>query len=460
MADAQTHEPGCATRRIDFPLGALCLVGRPDEPEGEWLLQEGDDGSFLAIAGLPVDGSVATAGRGVLPPGLGGAPGGDASAIRSLLRGLDGAFVALWWNARDATLTVVTDFLGMQPLYRADPDGATLIASEVKALARSGELDVEPDAGAWGAMLYFGHQVGPRTLLAGVTRLPPARELVFDSSRRGVVREASTWEWPASAGRPDSPALRDAIGDAVRADVAAYAAAHPGASLLLSGGFDSRLILCLCRDIGLSPRLLVQSHPDENADADARFARAFARALGMPATTFPARAGFYGSADYLRFLALNEIATPSLYLFIPNVLPVVRGERDGVWEGLLLDPALKFDYGSGGFASYLESRIGGRRRSYARAVRRAFSPAWADRMDAEYDALLAAERGEYPDDEEGVWRFSVLNRSRLRTGVNPYLVYDSHTPALTPGMSRRFWEVVSSADPRLRFGKRLYRSVF
>ncbi|HEY0971919.1 MAG TPA: hypothetical protein VGE02_13195, partial [Gemmatimonadales bacterium] len=47
-----------------------------------------------------------------------------------------------------------------------------------------------------------------------------------------------------------------------------------------------------------------------------------------------------------------------------------------------------------------------------------------------------------------------------RTGVNPYLVYDSHTPALTPGMSRRFWEVVSSADPRLRFGKRLYRSVF
>ncbi|HEX5579925.1 MAG TPA: hypothetical protein VFX39_00015 [Gemmatimonadaceae bacterium] len=383
--------------------------------------------------------------------------GDDDVATMERLRGLDGAFVAIWWNARTCELAVVTDFLGMQPLYRASSGGATFFASEMKAFAQAGLLPVEPDAGAWGAMLFFGHQIGPRSLLEGVTRVPAARAITFTAP--GRERGWSTWEWPASRGTPDGPALRDAVGEAVRADVAAYAASHPGASLLLSGGFDSRLILCLCRDLGLSPRVLIQSHPDENADADARFAHAFARACGLDARVFPARADFYGSGDYLRFLELNEVATPSLYLFIPNVAPVARPERRGVWEGLLLDPALKFDYGEGGFARYLDSRAGARS-AYREAARLVFAPAWAERMGEEFDAVVAAERACFSDDAEGVWRFSVLNRSRFRTGVNPYQVYDTTTPPLTPGMSKRFWEVVADADPAARFGKRLYRAVF
>lgn len=459
MIEAQRHDADCATRVIPFALGCLALVGRPGEPTDCWPVWTGTDGSFLAFAGLPLCPGGAGPGpvRAAHPVVRSAVGDGDRAAAPHLLRDLDGAFVALWWNAPAGNLTVVTDFLGMQPVYSADAAGAFVLASEVKAFARAGLLPAEPDAGAWGAMLLFGHQIGPRSLLAGATRLPSATSITYGPE--GVMESGTTWRWPASGGRSDSPALRDALGDAIRADVAAYAAAHPDAALLLSGGFDSRLILCLVRDLGLAPRLLARSHPDENADADLRFARAFARSAGMPVRVFPARADFFSTDDYLEFLELNEVATPSLDLFIPNVAPMVRGERGGVWEGLLLDPALKFDHGEGGFANYL----GGRakvRAAYAAALERVFAPVWARRVRAEFDGLVAAEQAGYTDDAEGVWRFSVLNRSRFRTGINPYQVYDTFTIPLTPGMSRHFWEVAAEADPPARFGKRLYRAVF
>lgn len=465
MLAAQRHAPGGATRLLPFGFGALGLLGRPGEAPAAWPVWEAEDGSFVAFAGVPLERDGAADG----PVGPGGPlvrglrDGRDPAATHARLAALDGAFVAVHWDAPSGTLALVTDHLGMQPLYRVRSGEATGFASEVKAFARAGLVPAEPDAGAWGAMLYFGHQIGPRTLLAGVTRVEAAQRLVFTAPDAETA--TTHWAWPASQGLPDTPALRDAVGDAVRADVAAYAAGHPDAAILLSGGFDSRLILCLCRDLGLRPRALVQSHPDENADADARFATVFAQTLGLPVRRFPARRDFYSTPAYLRFLERNEVATPSLGLFIPNVAAAVEvaaadGERHGVWEGLLLDPALKFDYGAGGFADYVEKRTGERRRAYETAARRVFAPAWADQVAAEYEALLAAEGARYPDDAEGVWQFSVRNRSRFRTGVNPYQVYDTVTPPLTPGMSRRFWEAVAAADPRARFGKALYQAVF
>jgi hypothetical protein len=460
MLDAQRHEPGCADRRLPFARGCLGLLGRPDEPTSEWPLWESADGSFLVFAGLPLtDARAKMPGPARLDDLLarGALSASDPTVALERLGGLDGAFVAVWWNVGRGELTLVTDFLGMQPLYRAQHGTTTLFASEAKAFVRGGGMDVEADAGAWGAMLYFGHQIGPRSLLAGVTRVPAASTTTFTAS--GDERAIGTWRWPESVGAGDTPSLRDEVGEALRIDVAAYAASHPHASLLLSGGFDSRLILCLCRDIGLRPDLLVQSHADENADADARFAHAFARLVGLRPRHFASRSRFFSTDEYLRFLNRNEIATPSLYLFIAHVASVLAAERRGVWEGLLLDPALKFDYGAGGFGPYLQAREGARR-VYRDAARLVFAPDFRTRIDDEYATLLAAERARHTEDAEGVWRFSVLNRSRFRTGVNPYQVYDTITPPLTPGMSKRFWEVVAQADPSARFGKRLYRSVF
>lgn len=461
MLESQRHEQHCASRLLRFGFGCVGLLGRPGETATDWPVWEGEDGSFLAFAGLPIMSGRSALGSVRATDSLvrGALAGNDPAETMAGLRALDGAFVALWWNARLGELSLVTDFLGMQPLYRAAAGGELLFASEVKTFVRAGALPAEPHAGAWGAMLYFGHQIGPQSLLAGATRVPAAAALLFNSPRG--ERTSTTWLWPARSGggTADAAALRDSVGEAVRSDVAAYAATHPDASILLSGGFDSRLILCLCRDLGLRPRALVQSHPDENADADARFAQAFAHRLGLPWRLVPVQADFFGSDAYLRFLERNEVATPSYQLFISTVATAVAPERHGVWEGLLLDPALKFDDGEGGFPPYLASRMGSRR-AYRDATRLVFAPAWAEQMSAEYDALLAAEQALFPDDADGVWRFSVLNRSRFRTGVNPYQVYDTVTPPLTPGMSKRFWEVVAGADPRARFGKRLYRAVF
>lgn len=459
MLEAQRHEPNCTTRILPFAFGSIGLLGRPDEDVSDWPFWEGVDGSFLVFAGVPIVNSGASPGQlsGTNPAVKAALSPGEAERVFGALSEVDGAFVGIWWSASRQELTVLTDFLGMQPLYRAATSDMTCFASELQAFTRAGVLAVEADAGAWASMLYIGHHLGERTMLDGATRVPPANAIAFSSPFDASVRE--TWRWPVRAIHRRT-SLAPELGDALRADIRAYAAAYPDAALLLSGGFDSRIILALCHALGLRPQLRTQSHSDENADADARFGEAFARALGMRTKRFNARADFYGTTDYLRFLTLNEVAMPSLSLFIASVSPVVTPERHGIWEGLILDPAFKFDYQLDCFAPYLNSRFGGNRRAYGEGVHTLFRAPWAEEMDAGYDARLAGECARFSDDAEGIWQFSVMNRTRLRHGTNPYQVFDTSTPPLTPGMSKRFWELAASAEPEARMGKRLYREVF
>lgn len=133
-------------------------------------------------------------------------------------------------------------------------------------------------------------------------------------------------------------------------------------------------------------------------------------------------ADYCNRPDYLHYLNLNEVAIPSLALFIATVEPVVRRERHGLWQDALLGPALKFKHGNQSLTQHLESRTRAQDRSYSRV----FAPPWAEQMNAEFDNLLEAERACFPDDAEGLWRFKLRNRSRLRTGVNP-CQYSTHS---------------------------------
>jgi len=454
MLAAQTHHAGAPIAIHRLRAGALGVVGRPGDAPGTLLRRHQHNGNAIAVTGVPV------ARGSSLDAQLGAAlENADEDASRRL-QALDGAYVAAFWNEARGELALVTDCLGMQPLYAASRGEVALYASELKGIVAAGETgaEPEPDAAGWGAVFYFGHPVSARTTLAGVRRVPAAT-VIAHATPGAVPDERRYWEWPAIGGLP-AAAASDRIVPELRRDVAAYAERFPASTLLLSGGFDSRLNLALAREAGVRPRLVIQSHPDENADADGNFAAAVARGFGLPVERVSARADYFSSDAYLQYLERNEIVTPSLYLFIANVASIVTPAMGAVWEGCVLGPGLKFGKGAQGFDAYLREAMHARRARHQEAARLLFRPEWLDELERGFDAELAAERARLGEDATASWRFNVETRARFRTGTNPYQVYDTSVPALTPGLSKASWEAICTADHAARLGKQLYFDLF
>ncbi|MEJ7892154.1 MAG: N-acetylglutaminylglutamine amidotransferase [Solirubrobacteraceae bacterium] len=140
------------------------------------------------------------------------------------------------------------DRLGVKPLYLADAGGALRFASTLPALLAGGGVDTSLDPVALHHYLSFHSVVpAPRTLLAGVRKLPPATTLTVEPD--GSRRERRYWR--ASFARDPAKAdwgreeWTDAVREALRLAVARRMVSDVPVGVLLSGGLDSSLIVAL-----------------------------------------------------------------------------------------------------------------------------------------------------------------------------------------------------------------------
>ncbi|MGH9348631.1 MAG: hypothetical protein ACRD26_15330, partial [Vicinamibacterales bacterium] len=95
------------------------------------LVRTGPRGRQLWIAGLPV-----APGRN-LGATLDAAVTGDPAHTARTLASLDGAFAAFVWDPAERKLVVVTDFLGLQPLYLRRTAAGLALGSTIRDLADS-----------------------------------------------------------------------------------------------------------------------------------------------------------------------------------------------------------------------------------------------------------------------------------------------------------------------------------
>ena len=91
--------------------------------------------------------------------------------------------IALWDTPR-RRLVLARDRMGVKPLYYADTPDGLAFASEVKALLAGGLVRAELDPMAAELFLAHGFVPGPRSLFAGVRKLPPAALLVVEDGQR------------------------------------------------------------------------------------------------------------------------------------------------------------------------------------------------------------------------------------------------------------------------------------
>lgn len=130
----------------------------------------------------------------------------------------------------------VTDALGFRHVYHAQWADRAGVSTSARLLAVLGGCALDRDALALQSLL--GWQVGDATLFEGVTKLAA-----------GTVVSVADGRLTLLGGRPPDPAPMeldeavDAAASVLRDHLAAYVGDHPDATLQLTGGQDSRILL-------------------------------------------------------------------------------------------------------------------------------------------------------------------------------------------------------------------------
>lgn len=161
----------------------------------------------------------------------------------AFVRRLNGMFAIAIDDARDDSLTLVRDRIGVKPLYVAEQGRRHLFASELKAILRALPAQPAPDLEAIHHYLSFNYIPAPWTVWQGIRHLMPGCWMKF--GRQGV--EQGRW-WDLSLQRQQEQdlvtwseeflaILDDATRIRLRADVPWGA--------FLSGGVDSSTIVAL-----------------------------------------------------------------------------------------------------------------------------------------------------------------------------------------------------------------------
>ena len=441
------------TRQVDGGALGYVSAGLPSRLCG-WMERE-HAGNHLLVAGVPLPPS------GPLEALLDDVVASDHRRAASILETLDGVFAALFWDARHRRLVVVTDAFGIQPLYMARNGTSLLLASELRALCAAG-IPVAMDAAGWGQFFSVGNTLGNTTMLAGASRVPGATVLDYDAES-GNLNQRTYWDWPVR--RPDVVDLEHVptgeLVEILRNEVARYAPLSNISTLLLSGGFDSRLVLCVLRTLGLPTEAIALAHANEEQGADGRFAIRIAEQLGLRASLVQTQRDFYSLPAYASYLSQSEVAAPSLYLFIAQLSERIGPEMCAIWDGFFSGFGLnEAGYSADSFDAYRRHKVAGPGAPVWAAMKRVFAPSVYEALREGAETSLRREMAAYSDDAEGVWRFTFLNRGRHRIGPNPVKVYANHVLPFTPGSSRRYWEAVSRIAAPLREAHGVYFRIF
>jgi asparagine synthetase B (glutamine-hydrolysing) len=183
-----------------------------------------------------------------------------------------GPFAAVTVDKGTGTVRVVTDSLGVLPVFRAGRGSACVFGTKLTPVAHLSPGGASVDEVAACEFVLHGKVAFPHTLYNGVERLAPGLDCTRDPS--GRWRERTYWR-PLEENRYSGidEAARD-LSDRIVENVSRIVAGRPRIAAFLSGGEDSRTLLAT-----LPPGLEV--HCFTVADYLNREARTARRAASM-----------------------------------------------------------------------------------------------------------------------------------------------------------------------------------
>ena len=104
----------------------------------------------------------------------------EAWGLNRALKSFNGMFAFALWDARERTLCLVRDQLGVKPLYYGRLNGALVFASELKAIAVYPDAALTIDREWLNRYLRQIHLRSEETIYRGVRGIPPGTHVTFD----------------------------------------------------------------------------------------------------------------------------------------------------------------------------------------------------------------------------------------------------------------------------------------
>jgi asparagine synthase (glutamine-hydrolysing) len=199
---------------------------------------------------------------------------GEAAVMR-----LNGMFAFAIWDARDRTLFLARDRMGVKPLYYADTPDGFVFASEIKAILASGLVPVRRRDDAVAEYLLFRQVSGEDTMFEGVRSLPPGCTMTRSPGRGRLSRYWS----------PVPPAEREPISYAqatqelarlLEESVRMRMVSDVPLGTFCSGGVDSSLVTAIAAKAKGEPVNTYSIGFDEPDYDESRFATMVSRHCG------------------------------------------------------------------------------------------------------------------------------------------------------------------------------------
>ncbi|MCP9849794.1 asparagine synthase (glutamine-hydrolyzing) [Cyanobium sp. Morenito 9A2] len=162
----------------------------------------------------------------------------------SALQRLRGMYAFCLWDRQERRALLARDPYGIKPLYLHHGNGGELLfASELRALLATGRVPRRLDGQGLADFLNQGSLPHHRTLVEGITPLPPGHLGLWQEGRWQLQRH---WQ-PSYApdGVLEGPDLVSHTRAALGASVRAHLLSDVPVGLFLSGGLDSSAVLAL-----------------------------------------------------------------------------------------------------------------------------------------------------------------------------------------------------------------------
>ena len=210
--------------------------------------------------------------------------------IERALSRLNGMFSFALWDAKERTLTLVRDRLGVKPLYYGWSRNTFLFGSELKAFHSFPDFTGTLDRSSLVLFLRLGYVPAPYSIYENIYKLPPGHFLTVSAPHeRASARPYWCVREIAETGtqnrfRGDIHEAADQVERLLRDSVRLRMLADVPVGAFLSGGIDSSLVAAMMQAQTTSTVKTFTIGFTEDSHNEADYARQIARHLGSDHT--------------------------------------------------------------------------------------------------------------------------------------------------------------------------------
>jgi asparagine synthase (glutamine-hydrolysing) len=249
----------------------------------------------------------------------------------------NGMFAFALWDAKNETLFLARDRMGIKPLYYGVFGSSFIFASEIKAILAHPGVSLEVDINAIPEYLLCTTFLDSKTMFKNIQSVPPGTTIVI---KNGVIQAHKYWSMESNSAQHHGDSFTDCqegVRELLDSAINMMAVSDVPLGTLLSGGLDSSLVSAMAtKHINGQLKTFSLGYDKNKAlrrdNTDSHYADLVATAYHTDHTEFLFQPEEY--FDVMKKVTWHvekpvELTSPSLFLLYRGVKPTVTVVMSG-----------------------------------------------------------------------------------------------------------------------------------